>query len=156
MQLLHDTAILPFHCFSRSSVVIRSPAQHMKTEITAVYCCILTITIMIFPPGEYFPLYFYYLHNSAYTVFPFTFIFPRFLIHTISCPNTGFTFLTFAIQKVNRYFYAYWSFSSIMPLVSSTVNFPAFFTSFFVFCTYFLTKVDNFTFCLLHNIPHIS
>ena len=110
MQLLHDTAILPFHCFSRSSVVIRSPAQHMKTEITAVYCYKITITIMIFPPGEYFPLYFYYLHNLAYTVFLFTFLFPRFLIHTISCPNTGFTFLTFAIQKVNRYFYAYWSF----------------------------------------------
>jgi hypothetical protein len=80
MQLLHDTAILPFHCFSRSSVVIRSPSQHMKTEITAVYCYIFTITIVVFPPGEYFPSYFYYLHYFAYTVFPFTFIFPRFLI----------------------------------------------------------------------------
>jgi hypothetical protein len=29
------TAILPLHSFSSSSVVIRSPAQHMKTEITA-------------------------------------------------------------------------------------------------------------------------
>jgi hypothetical protein len=46
------TAILSLHSFSSSSVAIRSPAQHMKTEITAVHCYIITITIMIFPPGE--------------------------------------------------------------------------------------------------------